>query len=311
MVDLFAGIEPFVAVAEERSFRAAATRLGVTSAAVSKAVRRLEAELGVALLHRTTRRVSLSVEGELLFSRARAARDLVVSGREEAMAGVTEPRGPLRVSLPALLAPALARHLPRFVDANPAVALGLVVTDRLLDLVADSIDVALRVGELADSSLVARRVASTSWVTVASPDYLARHGQPATPAELARHRCLKFRSARNKLVEWTFARSPSRGTRTGRPSAGVIVPSPCTLSADDGDALVRAAVAGVGICQAFATMVDDHLAAGRLVQVLEPFRAAGPPVNLLYLPEQRTSPRVRCFVDFAVAVLGEGGAAAA
>lgn len=304
MADLFAGIEPFVAVAEARSFRAAATRLGVTSAAVSKAVRRLEAELGVALLHRTTRRVRLSVEGELLFARARAACDLVLSGRDEAMAAVSEPRGPLTVSLPSLLVPALARRLPELVDANPEVTLGLVVTDRLVDLVADSVDVALRIGDLADSSLVARRVARTSWVTVAAPSYVARHGVPATPAALAGHRCLKFRTPRNTLVEWTFRRE------AGADDA-VVVPSPCTLSADDGEALVRAAAAGVGICQAFATMVAEQLADGSLVRVLEPYEAPGPPVHVLCLAEQRTSPRVRAFIDFAVAVLGDGSAARA
>lgn len=296
MPDLFDGIVPFVHAARARSFRVAAEQLGVTSAAISKAVKRLEAELGVRLLHRTTRKVSLSDEGARFLARCEDAMAQVLAGRDEAATAHTVARGELVVSASYVLGPTLVARLPRLLSRYPGLRLDLRLTDRRVRLVDERIDVALRVGPMPDSTLVARKLLEPRLVTVASPGYLARHGTPATPAALAEHACLRFRSPRGKGVGWVFLDAPG-----GTPQA---VEVPARVDVDQGTLLVDAALAGAGIAQVFDFMVDQALREGRLVEVLRDVRAPGPAIHGVVLPGQQGTPKVRAFLEFAAQALG-------
>lgn len=282
----------FVQTAHARSFRAAAEELGVTSAAVSKAVKRLEGELGVTLLHRTTRRVTLSDEGEAFLARCEDAIALVSSARAQAAAASRAPRGRLTISLSHVLGPFVIDVLGRFRRRYPGVTLQLELTDRRSRLVDDRVDVALRVGKLADSALIARRLWRTRWVTVASPAYLATAPQLRTPDDLTGHACIRFRSPRGKTVPWTFADSAGTTTRD----------APAGLDLDHGGSIVRAALAELGVAQVFDFMVSDELSQGRLVEVLADHAAPGPDVHALTAAGQRRTPRVRVFLDYLSSV---------
>ncbi|WP_428265249.1 LysR family transcriptional regulator [Haliangium sp.] len=290
MRDLFVGIVPFVYAARDKSFRRAAERLGITPAAVSKAVKVLEEELGVQLLNRTTRRVSLSREGELFLARCEEAIAQVRAGRELIEMYQRDPSGELTVSLPHILGRLLVARMPRFLARYPAMRVHLRFTDRVSRLIDEGVDVALRIGELDDSSLVSRRLMRTRWATVAAPAYLARRGTPARARELTQHDCLRFRSPRGVDVGWSFS---------GPDAEAKLELSP-RMTFDQGDLLLEAAAVGLGVCQVLDYMVADYVTAGRLVEILREEAAPGPAVHALCLPGQRGSPRIRAFFDFLV-----------
>ncbi len=292
--ELFRGVVPFVTVAERSSFREAARHLGVTPAAISKAVAALEEDLGVRLLDRTSRRVALTPEGQLFFERCRDAVANLRAGRELVSRAQRVPKGDLAVTLSFVLGPLLVRALPRFTSRYPAVRVRLHLEDRVSPLVDEGLDVALRLGALGTTSLVARRVRETRWVTVAEPGYLARRGEPKRPDDLAEHDCLKFVTPGGRPAEWAFLDD-------GR-AATVAVPS--TLLLDQGELLAEGARAGLGIAQVLDFMADGDLREGRLVEVLPSFSAVGPPVHVLYSEGRRRSPRVRAFVEFVLEELG-------
>lgn len=298
MSDLFAGIVPFVAAAEAGSFTAGAARLGVTPAAVSKAVRRLEADLGVALFDRTTRKVQLSDEGRRFHARCRAAIDAVTSGRDALALARDDPRGEVTVSLSPALAPRLVPRLDRLLDRHPALRVHLRVSDRLARLVDEGVDVAVRVGSLADSALVGRRLYRIRWVTAGAPGYLARHPAPRVPADLTEHRCIAFAGPEGQ-VPWRFMVDEQV----------LEWPPGAPLDLDSGPMVVAAAEAGLGLCHAFDFMVDAAIAAGRLVPVLADFAADGPPITALCLPGRQRLPRVRAVLDFLAEAFAAGAPA--
>lgn len=288
--DPFAGILPFVHVADERSFRRAAERLGVTTAAVSKAIAKLEGELGVTLLVRTSRHVALTPEGEAFLERCRHAVEEVRAGRELVAQAQRVPQGVVKLTMPFILGRVVAPILARVGQRHPRVSFQLHLTDRFVRLAEEQIDVAIRLGELEASSLVARRLRTPSWVTVASPAYLARHPAPKQVADLARHACLKFVTPRGAVREWTF-RSGASAT-------------PSSFVADHGEVLLDAAIAGAGIFQALDFMVEAPLADGRLVEVLADEREDGPRLHALALPRRSSSPKVRVVLDALIEGLG-------
>lgn len=278
-LETFRGVVPFVAVAEEGNFRRAATRLGVTPAAVSKAVAALEVDLGHALFQRTTRAVSLTRQGQLFFERCRQAL-ASVRGAREALAGTrAEPSGALVVSVPFVVVPLLVPALALLSSRFPKLTFDVRVTDALSRFAEESIDVAVRVGALAESSLVARRLRRTSLVTVASPAYLARHGTPTRPAHLKEHRCLVLRAPNNK--PWPFL------------LAGGPLPLEGGLLVDNGPALLECALVGLGVTQAFDFMVAEPLREGRLVELFPSSRAEGPDIHAVCAPGRRASANVR------------------
>ncbi|NVJ24913.1 MULTISPECIES: LysR family transcriptional regulator [Myxococcus] len=287
-MDLFAGVLPFVHVAEERSFRKAAERLGVTTAAVSKAVRKLEEDVGARLLERTSRQVALTSEGVAFLERAREAVAQMKAARETVSQAQRAPKGPLTVTLPYILGPVILPPLARLQTRYPQLTVHARLSDRFSRMVDENIDVALRVGVLEDSSLVARRLLSTRWVTLGSPAYLARHGTPTRPADLERHACLKFVDPRGLARTWMFRREPGGAAESLRTTPAMDV--------DHGPSLLELAAAGAGLCQVLDFMLDARVREGRLVEVLADHAAEGPPVHALCLPGRQSVPRVRALL---------------
>lgn len=289
MTDLFAGVLPFVYTAEERSFRRAAERLGVSTAAVSKSVARLEADLGVRLLDRTSRRVELTAEGEKLLTHGKDAIAQLLAGREAVSQSQRAPRGTVSNSLPFVLGRLLVPRLARLAARHPGLSFRVSLSDRFSRLVDDRVDVAVRIGDLEDSSLVARRLRTTRWITLAAPSFLARHGTPRHPVELEAFNTLRFASTRGRTPPWTF-RDPTGVDTFSVETRG-------NLEIDHGEMLLDLAAAGMGICQVLDFMPHDYVRRGDLIEVLAPFAADGPPIHALSLAG-RSAPRVRAVVDF-------------
>jgi LysR family transcriptional regulator, regulator for bpeEF and oprC len=293
--DLFSGVLPFVTAAEAKSFRVAARKLGLTPSAVSKAVTRLEARLGLRLLNRSSRSVSLTEDGDAFLRGCQQAVASMRSAEEHVLSAQRAPRGRLTVSLPLMLGRSVVLPaLKDFCERYPALSVHATLTDRMVNLADENVDAGVRVGLIADSRLLVRKLRDIRWVTVAAPAYLARRGLPRTPAELATHNCLKFLLPNGTVREWEFA--PAAGAASVAPPHG-------SLLCDNGDGLIAAAESGLGIFQAHDYSVSDALAAGRLVEILGDFEAPGPPVALVLPPGKRTSPKIRAFVEFMLEVL--------
>lgn len=287
-------LEAFAAVAETGSFTAAAARFGCARALVSKRVAALERALGARLLARTTRRVGLTAEGAALLPRAKR----ILADYRDAVDDVAqrrgEPSGRLRLSAPMSFA---TRHLgpllAAFAEQFPALQLEVVLGDQFVDLVRDGFDLALRIGNLPDSSLIARQLAPVRIVACAAPSYLARRGAPREPADLVHHRCLHY----GYLATGQRWHLECAGRRES-------VAVGDDLVANNGDLLAAAAEAGAGIALLPTFIVGDALRAGRLVRVLDGWET---PRFALYAvwPGGRPPVRVRALVDFLLGRFGE------
>ncbi|MBE7421312.1 MAG: LysR family transcriptional regulator [Zoogloeaceae bacterium] len=277
-------IETFVSVANRGSLTAAATAEGVAPGVVSRRLDALEARLGVKLLLRTTRRVTLTFEGSAYLEDCqRILRELGDAEASVSLGGV-KARGHLRISAPAGFG---RRHVAplimQFLDAHPEVTVNLDLSDRLVDLVNEGVDCAIRVGELSDSSLVSIRLAENRRVVVASPDYLAHHGAPRTLAELPSHRCLSLGQQRG----WLF--------RDGEEIVSIKVSG--QLECNDGAVLHEWALAGRGLAWRSMWEVGEDLQRGALVSLLDEF--AAPPTGIYAVfPQRKYLPlRVRLLID--------------
>ena len=276
----------FVRIVEEGSLVRAAQRLRRSAPAVTRALAALEDRIGVRLIDRTTRRLAPTEAGRALYERARA----VNADYEAAAAGAREApvRGLLRIAAPVQFG---RRHVAplatRFLDSHDGVEIELLLNDRNVDLIEEGIDVAVRIGALADSGLVARPVGHVRRQWVASRAYLTTHGTPTAPADLARHEALLGTS--RGAMEWTFG-----GRRRGAPThlAG-------RLRVDDIETRLRLAREGRGIAQFLSYQVAEDLAAGRLVRLLRRFEAPPLPVQLLTKGRAHRAPKIEAFVDFA------------
>lgn len=290
MSKVFDGILPFVVAAKHLSFSAAGRELGVSTAAVSKAIRRLEDDLGTTLFRRTTRKVALTPEGEMFLAKCEVALTAISDGRARLARTQTEVVGTVVVSATYVLGRYLAQRLPDLLAAHPGLEVDLRLSDALADLVAEGVDVALRVGPLEDSALMSRKLVRTRWVTVAAPALLAKRGAPADVEALEGFPCLSFRSPRGKRVPWAFEGSDP-----------VSVGGP--LVVDRGDLLVDAALAGIGVAQVFDFMAREHLAAGRLEEILAERSTEGPTIYAVFLPGDESAPKVRALVDALAAAM--------
>lgn len=298
-LDRITDIVAFVRVAEARSFTAAAEQLGLSRSAVGKCVARLEGRLGVRLLHRTTRSVSPTDEGEAF--RARCVRILGdLDEAETAMASRSgRPRGRLRLDLPVSFGRLHVLPLVhRFMALWPDVVVNVTFNDRFVDLVEDGVDLAVRIGGEEDSRLVARVLAPHRLATCATPDYLARHGAPETPDDLGRHSCLAFTHA-GRPSDWRFRIGPggNGGTASGSVRAVGVHGRFCASNAE---ALRDAALAGCGIGQLATFLVGEDLRAGRLVPVLAAYAVDGAPVRAVYPTGRHLSPKVRRLIDLII-----------
>lgn len=283
-----AGMAIFAAVVDAGSFSAAAVRLGLSKSAVSKHVSRLEAWLGTRLLNRTTRRLSLTEAGATLYERC--AR--IVTELEEAEAEMGRlrqaPRGVLRVNAPTSfghrhLAPAVGEFLARY----PEVRVDMVLEDRLVDVVEEGFDVAVRIARLSDSSLVARKLAPCRFVVCGSPAYLARHGAPERPEDLARHNCIQYTYQPNRNG-WRLA--TARGETVVRVDGNIRI--------NNGDAQRALLLAGAGLAVLPTFIVGDDLRTGALRAVLPDVPVPGTAVYAVYPPQRHVPPKLRAFIDF-------------
>jgi len=291
----------FLRVVELGSFTAAAESLEVSKAAVSKYVSRLEAALGTRLLQRTTRRLALTEAGAAYYGRAAAALGDLAAANEELAALSGEPRGHLRVSAPGYLgALHLAPLLGGFLKAHPKITLDLDLSNRLVDLVQERFDVAVRISSHADSSLVARTIAPCPTVVCATPEYLARHGAPRTPADLAAHECLIYGLMRTPH-EWRFRRRPRRGAE-GR-GRWVAVTVKGALRCNDDTALKQWLMEGLGVRQFPRFFVERELKRGTVVELLPEWESPPLTISAVFATRQHLAPKVRAFVDFLVARL--------
>ncbi len=284
----FPGLLSFVETARAGSLSAAARKLDLTPAAVSKNVQRLEHELGVRLFNRSTRRLRLTVEGETFFARAEAIlRELDAAVAEVGQAGEA-PAGRVRLSVGA----AFGRHwvlptLPALLARHPALQVEVDLENRRVDLVAEGFDIGIRGGIIRDSSLIARRVSSLWLVLVASPDYLARRGRPERMADLARHDCVAVRFASGAMPLWQFR--AAEGLQDWVPPPRVMVTDP--------EAAIELALAGAGIAQAGLHHVLPHLRGGRLRLLLPDEHWPGEREVVLHYPHRQfLAPRVRATV---------------
>jgi DNA-binding transcriptional LysR family regulator len=287
---LLTGVGVLVEVVEAGNFIRAAEALGITQPAVSRAIARLETRIGVRLLDRTTRSVTLTAEGRRLYEETRPLLSSIADAVTLASGSSSTVRGRLRVNMDPLFSSLLlAPHLGRFLDRYPEVSLELLTRHELGDLVSEGFDLAVRFGEPPASSLVARKLLETHIVTVAAPSYLAKHGRPARLSDLAKHHCLQFRDPlTNHPYEWEFHR--------GRKIVPIKTSGRLLLS--DAYTFLGACVAGAGIAQVLALSVQTQLDRGDLVDIFPDWPDEKFPLFALYPSRNLPPAKLRAFLDF-------------
>ena len=288
-LDRLRELEVFVAVAEANGLARAGARLRISPPAVTRAVASLEKRLGARLFNRTTRSLSLTEAGTRFLASTRRLLAELADAERDALGESAEPAGQLTVTASVSFGRmTLAPIVRSFLRQQPRVTASLLLLDRVVNLVEEGVDVALRIAQLPDSSLVARRVGEVRRVLVASPRYLAKQGRPVAPAELERHQLIAF-TGLMPTREWRFG--------TGRSAVHVTVAP--RLEINDASAAIAAAEAGEGISIALSYMVARAVASGRLVTLLDGFMPVAVPVQLVYPHARLVAPKLRAFLDFA------------
>jgi DNA-binding transcriptional LysR family regulator len=287
----------FVRSVELGGFSAASRDLDLTPSALSKLVTRMEDRLGVRLMNRTTRKLALTAEGEAYFASAKR----ILTDIEEAEAEVTrfsaQPKGLLRINVGVAFAMhQLAKALPRFLERYPDIELEITVTDRLVDLIEEGADVAIRTGNLRDSSLIAKKICDLHRVICASPAYLRKHGVPKLPEDLSHHNCVSISGA-PQLRRWPFDTVNAENGQHGIRSIDVTG----NVSANNAETLLQLAATGVGIIRLSDVIVAESIRAGWLVPLLTDVHHVEPlPLSAVYPHGKHKSPRVAAFVSFLV-----------
>lgn len=287
----FGDIAAFVAAVRSGSFTAAASGLGLTRSAVGKSIARLESQLGVRLLHRTTRKLSLTDEGAIVYDRWRQILEELEDVNAAMALRRSHPTGTLRLITPPSLG---RRHLLPVIHAYlkqwPELRTELWFTDRFVDLIEEGFDIAVRIGApKVDTQILTRTVAWQQFIVCASPDYLARHGTPMHPDELAAHDSLVYINAERP-----------RPWRLQTEADPYLHEAPGRMSFDNSEAMRESALAGLGLAQLADYIVADDLRAGRLVEVLRGYRPPPDPIRLVYPSKRHLTPRTRVFIDFLV-----------
>ena len=294
-MDQLSCMRTFARVAELSSFTKAADALELSRAVVSTQIADLERHLGVRLFHRTTRRVTLTADGAEYFGRSRRILADIAAADEAVRLTKQRPQGRLRVDVPVafgrhLLMPALALFTARY----PELSLEVQYNDRVIDLIQEEVDVAVRSSTVRDPNLIERRVCRTRVLACASPEYIAKHGTPETLDQLYKHRLIGTLSTSNgKPKPWLFQRGSVRKQ----------LKLPFTVAFNSHEATVSAALRGVGIVQSLDLMVAEALARGKLHIVLPEWSTAGKHMSIVYPAAQRGSIKVRAFADFAAGLL--------
>ena len=283
-------VQMLIKVAECKSFTQAAHILGTTQSRISRAIAQLEADLGTRLLHRNTRNVSLTPDGFTLVDHSAA----LIAGLEEARQLLLdrrcEPTGVLRMTAPSVLGRVvLTPLLGPMMDRYPGLQIDASFTDRVVDMVDEGFDAAVRIGPLADSRMIARRLPPLRWVTVVAPSYLQAHGAPHTLQELARHRCLSvYNHYLGFKVPWQF-KAEGQEPLDWMP--------PQSISFDSGDPLVEGSLAGLGVAQVMEFAVREHIASARLIPVLTQLEGRSRELSLVYPRTRHASPKVKALAQ--------------
>lgn len=289
-MELLQSMRLFARLAELGSFTKAAESLDIGRPQVTRYIQELETSLGVRLFQRTTRKVALTAEGERFYERVQEIlADISAATTMFDRTGATLA-GRLRIDIPTAFAQVeFINSLKGFAAAFPGINIVLGVTDRTVDLIGEGIDCALRIGDLPDSTLIARPIALATMVTCAAPEYLHTQGLPETLDDLAAHRGVNFLSGQsNRTLPWHF--SVNGQSRTFISNAGITV--------TESNAYVQCGVSGFGIIQAPGITVAEHLDSGALVEILRPYRPAPRPVSLLYPSRTHLAPQVQVFIDW-------------
>ena len=285
----------FATVVENGGFSAAARDLGLTPSAVSRQIGQLEDRLGTRLLNRSTRRISLTEVGRAFYSRCSEVAQNVQEAETLVLNMVDHPQGTLKVAATVAFAKAqLLPLLPTFLAENPDLKISLDATDRMIDLVEEQVDVAIRFSEqIDDSSVVSRKLATNRRVYVASPGYVAKHGMPMTPDDIGKHNCLRI-STVEAWNNWTFDDG----------AGPVRMPIKGNFEANSADAIYYAVLAGVGIARLSTYLVNDALEQGRLVRVLPDYADETSDILAIYSNRRNLSPNVRAFIDYFAHAFG-------
>jgi len=295
--DPFWGVAVFVAAARADNFTQAADRMGLTKSSVGKTIARLEQTLGVKLFHRTTRLTRLTADGEAYLAACTSALDEITAAQAALSSNNRVLSGRIHIDMPV----AFGRRvlLPILVDImrpHPGLSLSLTFSDATSDLLQDDVDIAIRFGALKNTShLVARHLATQDRVICASPAYLRARGEPLTLADVRRHRCI-VGSLKGPPLIWTVLEDGVEQRFT----------PPATHQLTDGEAMVDAAVNGLGIGQFALSLVREHLAAGRLKPILQSYSSAGVAIHAVWPKRAQLSPRVRYVVDELVRYAANG-----
>lgn len=284
----------FIQVVEQGSFTKAADILQIHRPTVSKAIQQIEDDLGVKLIHRTTRKLSITAEGDEFYHHARH----VLAEVNDMMASFSPtlpPRGRLRLDVPLALAHAiLIPNLKDFQAQHPGIEVVLVSSDKKTDLITEGVDCLVRLGALQNSSFISRRIGDIRMVTCAAPSYLQQHGRPETLADLKQHQAVNFFSDHSRdVMEWKFIENGS--VVSLRPTSSVLV--------DNSDILLSCGLAGLGIIQATCDALAPHIASGALEEVLTQYPSVSKPVSVMYPDRRYLSPKVRVFIDWFSDVL--------
>lgn len=300
-MDKLLALKLFVETVDARGFSAAARQAGVATSSVTRMVDALEAELGTVLLNRSTRQISLSEAGAAYYAKARAILDAVAEADAQVADRGEEPVGLLRVSVPVEFGRRLiAPHLGRLLARHPGLELNLTLSDEIVDLLGERIDVSIRLGNtLHNEDIVSRTVGKFQRWLVASPDYLATWPLPVEPDDLLQHECLRFDYG-TPQQDWTFQRAgEARTVRIGG-----------RLRSNNADMLREAALSGAGVALLADWLVRADVSSGRLTRLLEGYETnpgqAHTSINALYLPNHRGSRRVNAFIDFLEDILRKG-----
>ncbi len=294
-MDKLKAFEAFVKVVDTGGFTRAAEALAMPKATVSTLVQDLEAQLGTRLLHRSTRRVTLTADGAAYYERCVQVLDDVREADASVSSRQGAPSGRLRVDMTTAMASYLVREaVPDFLARYPDISLELGCTDRPINLVSEGVDCVIRVGTVQDSSMAARRIGSMQFLTCAAPSYLARHGTPTHPHELSSHRWINYFFG-SSVAQWDFEKDGERVVR--RFEGG--------LALNDSNVYEDACVAGLGVGQLPAFLVHWHERAGRLVTLLPDWQVEALPVHALYPSNRHLSTKVQAFVEWVAEVFDD------
>ena len=288
-MDLLGALGVLVRVVETGSFSAVARERELSQAAVARQISQLENHFGVRLFHRTTRKLSLTDDGQMLLGLARPVLDGVDSIEAAVGKQSASPVGLVRIGVTVTGSRLFSERFPALLADHPGLKVELVVSDRFGDMIEDRLDLAMRIGEITDASLVARRLGTASFVLVAAPNYIKRKGRPSTPADLASHTCIVHDVGPGSDV-WTFM--TSEGPKEFKVSGGFL--------ANDVSAVHLAARSGYGVAMLPLIQALDDVRAGRLVSVLNDFLVPGPSLSLVYPSRRHLAPRTRLVLEFIV-----------